>query len=64
MTETNRKLTKRERGEQGTIDLQEKEKTRDYGHKGKNAEQRKMKCMQRNLDQQRDGETGVEHNIL
>ena len=26
MTETNRKLTQRERGEQGIIDLQEKEK--------------------------------------
>ena len=26
MTKTNRKLTQRERGEQGTIDLQEKEK--------------------------------------
>ena len=28
----------------------------------KNAKQRKMKCMQRNLDQSRDGEIGVEHN--
>ena len=28
----------------------------------KNAKQRKMKCMQRNLDRSRDGEIGVEHN--
>ena len=40
-----------------------KRKTRCYGHKGKkNAKQRKMKCMQRNLDRSRGGKIGVEHN--
>ena len=44
-------MTKRERGEHGTIDLQEKEKQDAMDTKEKkNAKQRKMKCMQGNLD--------------
>ena len=40
MTETNRKLTEREWGEQGTIDLQEKEK-QDAMDKGKKCKTKK-----------------------
>ena len=50
MMETNRKLTQRERGEQETIDLEEKEKQDAMDTKEKNAKQRKMKCMQGNLN--------------
>ena len=60
MTETNKKLTEREQGEQGTIDLQEKEKQDAMDTKEKNAKQRKMKCMQGNLDGLRGVEIGVE----
>ena len=53
-------MTKRERGEHGTIHLQEKEKQDAMDTKEKkNAKQRKMKCMQGYLDRSR----GVE-NLL
>ena len=54
-------MTKRERGEQGTIDLQEKKNKMLWTKKKKNNNNnKKMKCMQGDLDGSRGVKTGVE----
>ena len=52
-------MTKRERGEHGTIELQEKKNKMLWTQK-KNAKQRKMKCMQKDLNGSKGVKTSVE----